>query len=92
MFPRAREDKIDVGVDATDRLGSAGRCALGSVARVERLRNVRCDSRDSSLRTTAPRGVTSRRDFEHPEDAASGPGWRRLSMTNRGGDSRITPD
>ena len=71
---RAREDKIDVGVDATDRLGSAGRCALDSVARVERLRNVRCDSRDSSLRTTAPRGVTSRRDFEHPKDAASGPG------------------
>jgi hypothetical protein len=26
---------------------------------------VRCDSRESSLRTTAPRGVTSRRDFEH---------------------------
>ena len=35
MFPRSREDKIDVGVDATDRLGSAGRCALDSVARVE---------------------------------------------------------
>ena len=70
MFPRAREDKIDVGVDATDRLGSAGRRALVSVARVERLRNVRCDSRDSSLRTTASRGSDVTGRFLSTQDAS----------------------
>ena len=91
MFPRSREDKVDVGVDATVRLGSTGRCALDSVARrgsTEReVRHARFLER-----TTASSGVTSRVESEHPKEAiTSGRLWRKKSMTNPGIYSRINP-